>query len=105
MFHILYKVCTFPSNTSILTIKSTFKATCFSPIGPSSGLTTRTGSFTYLGSQNVLEVNEPVLLVRPDDGPIGLKHVALNVLLMVRTDVLDENINTLYKLLTSLNCS
>jgi len=34
-----------------------------------------------LGSQNVLEVNEPVLIVRPDDGPIGPKHVALYVLL------------------------
>jgi hypothetical protein len=42
-------------------------------------------------------VNEPVLIVRPDDGPIGPKHVALNVLLMVTIDVLDENINTLYK--------
>jgi len=51
-----------------------------------------------LGSQNVLEVNEPVLIARPDDGPIGLTHVALNVLLMVIIDVLDENINTLYKL-------
>jgi hypothetical protein len=39
-----------------------------------------------LGSQNVLEVNEPVLIVRPD-GLIGLKHVALNVLLMVIIDV------------------
>jgi hypothetical protein len=29
-----------------------------------------------LESQNVLEVNEPVLIVRPDDGPIGPKHVA-----------------------------
>jgi len=28
-----------------------------------------------LGSQNVLEVNGPVLIVRPDDGPIGPKHV------------------------------
>jgi len=36
-----------------------------------------------LGSQNVLEVTEPVLIIRPDDGPIGPKHVALNVLLMV----------------------
>jgi hypothetical protein len=36
-------------------------------------------------------VNEPVLIVRPDDGQIGTKHVALNVLLMVITDV-DENI-------------
>jgi hypothetical protein len=43
-------------------------------------------------------VNEPVLIVRPDDGQIGLKHVALNVLLMVTIDVLDENINTLYKI-------
>jgi hypothetical protein len=51
-----------------------------------------------LGSENVLEVNEPVLIVRPDDGPIGPKHVALYVLLMVITDVLDENINTLYKI-------
>jgi len=42
-----------------------------------------------LGSQNVPEVNEPVLIVWPDDGPIGLKHVALNVLLKVIIDVLD----------------
>jgi len=49
-----------------------------------------------LGSQNVLEVNEPVLIVRPDDGPVGLKHVALYVLLMIIIDVLDGNINTLY---------
>jgi len=59
-----------------------------------------------LGSQNVLEVNEPVLMVRPDDGSIGPKHVALYVLLMVIIDVLDENINTLYKinvLVDSLN--
>jgi len=49
-----------------------------------------------LGSQNVLEENEPVLIVRPDDGPIGPKHVALYVLLMVIIDVLDENINTLF---------
>jgi len=40
-------------------------------------------------------VNEPVLTVRPDDDPTGLKHVALYVLLMVVTDVLDGNINTL----------
>jgi len=50
-----------------------------------------------LGSQNVLEVNEPVLIVRPDNGPIGPKHVALCVLLMVIIDVLDGNINTLFK--------
>jgi len=50
-----------------------------------------------LGSQNVLEVNEPVLIQRPDDGLIGLKHVALCVLLMVIIDVLDVNINTVYK--------
>jgi hypothetical protein len=50
-----------------------------------------------LESQNVLEVNEPVLIVRPDDCPIGPKQVALNVLLIVIIDVLDENINTLYK--------
>jgi len=48
-----------------------------------------------LGSQNVLEVNEPVLIVRPDGGPIGPKHVALYVLSMVIIDVLDENINSL----------
>jgi len=30
-----------------------------------------------LGSQNVLEENEPVLVIRPDDGPIGPKHVAI----------------------------
>jgi hypothetical protein len=40
-------------------------------------------------------VNEPVLIVRPDNSPIGPKHVALYVLLMVIIDVLDENINTL----------
>ena len=51
-----------------------------------------------MGSQNVVEVNEPVLKLRPDDGPTGLKHVALNILLMVIIDVLDENINTLYKI-------
>ena len=49
-----------------------------------------------MGSQNVLDVNEPVLIVRPDDGPIQPKHVALYVLLMVITDVLDGNINTLF---------
>jgi hypothetical protein len=37
-------------------------------------------------------------MVRPDDGPIGLKHVALNVLLIATKDALDENINTLYKI-------
>ena len=50
-----------------------------------------------MGSHNVLEVNEPVLIVRPDDDPIGPKHVALRVLLMVIIDVLDVNINTVYK--------
>jgi hypothetical protein len=38
-----------------------------------------------------------ILIVRPDDGPIGAKHVALCVLLIVIIDVLDENINTLFK--------
>jgi hypothetical protein len=28
-------------------------------------------------------MTEPVFVIRPDDGPIGPKHVALNVLLMV----------------------
>ena len=41
----------------------------------------------------MLEVNEPVLIVRPDDGLIGPKHVALYVLLMlIIVGVLDENI-------------
>jgi hypothetical protein len=44
------------------------------------------------------KLNQPVLTVRPDDGPIGPKHVALNVLLMVVMDVLVGNINTLYKI-------
>jgi hypothetical protein len=35
------------------------------------------------------EVIEPVLIIRPDDGPIGPKHVALNVVLMVIKDVLN----------------
>jgi hypothetical protein len=48
-------------------------------------------------------VNEPVLIVRPDDGQIGPKPVALYVLLMVITDVLDENINTLFKFLDQLS--
>jgi hypothetical protein len=43
-------------------------------------------------------VNETVLIVRPDDGPIGPKHVALNVFVKVIIDVLDENINTSYKI-------
>jgi hypothetical protein len=42
-------------------------------------------------------VIEPVLIVRPDDGPIGPKHVALYVLLTVIIDVLAENINTVLK--------
>ena len=50
-----------------------------------------------MGSQNVLEVNEPVVIVRPDDGPIGSKHVALYVLLMVIIDVLDGNTSALFK--------
>jgi len=50
-----------------------------------------------LGSQNVLEVNEPALIVRPDDGPKGPKHVALYVLLMFIIDVLEGNINTLFR--------
>ena len=41
-------------------------------------------------------MNEPVLIVRPDDGPIGPKHVALYVLFMVIIGVLDGNINTLF---------
>jgi hypothetical protein len=49
-------------------------------------------------------VNEPVRIVRPDDGPIGPKHVALYVLLMVLIDVLDENINTLLKQKTAVLC-
>jgi len=44
-----------------------------------------------------LEVTEPILTVRPDDGLIGPKHVALYVLLMVIIDVLDGNVNTLFK--------
>jgi len=45
-----------------------------------------------LESQNVLEVNEP------DDSPIWPKHVALYVLLfMLIIDVLDGNMNTLFK--------
>jgi hypothetical protein len=51
-----------------------------------------------LGSKNVLEAKEPVFIGRSDDGPIGPKHVALNVLLMVIIDVLDTNINTWYKI-------
>jgi hypothetical protein len=50
-----------------------------------------------LGSQNILDVNEPVLILRPDDGPIGPKYVALYVLLVLIIDVLDENINNLFK--------
>jgi hypothetical protein len=44
-----------------------------------------------------MEVNEPVPIVRPDDGPIGPKHVALHVLLMIIIDVVDGNINTLFR--------
>jgi hypothetical protein len=51
-----------------------------------------------LGTQNGLKINKPVLIVRPDNGPIGPKHVALNVLLIIIIDVLDENINILYKI-------
>jgi hypothetical protein len=36
-----------------------------------------------------LEVTEPVLIIRPDDGPIGPKYVALNILLMVIIDMLE----------------
>jgi len=50
-----------------------------------------------LGFQNVLDVNERVLIVMSDDGPIGPKHVALYVLLMIIIDVLAGNINTLFK--------
>jgi hypothetical protein len=48
-----------------------------------------------------VEVNEPVLIVRPDDGPLVPKHVAIYILLMVIIDVLDENINTLLNILIS----
>jgi hypothetical protein len=51
----------------------------------------------FIHSQNVLEVTEPVLIVRSDNDPIGPKHVALYVLLMVIIDVADENINTLFR--------
>jgi len=44
------------------------------------------------------QVIKQILIVRPDDVPIGPKHVALYVLLMVIIDVLDGNINTLYKI-------
>ena len=44
IFHAQYIY--FQTNTSIITTKSTFKATYFSPIGPSSGLIIRTGSVT-----------------------------------------------------------
>jgi hypothetical protein len=40
-------------------------------------------------------VNKLVLIARPDDDPIGPKHVALYVLLIIIIDVLDKNINTL----------
>jgi hypothetical protein len=53
-----------------------------------------------LGSQNVLEVKKPVLIVRSNDGPVGLKYVALYELLMViiHVNVLDENTDILYKI-------
>jgi hypothetical protein len=45
-----------------------------------------------------ITVTEPVH-IRPDDGPIGPKHVALNVLLMVITDVLEWKYKyTLYEI-------
>ena len=47
-------------------------------------------------------MNEPVLIVRPDDGPIGPKHVALYVLLMVIIEVFGGNINTLFLRITNL---
>ena len=50
-----------------------------------------------MGSQNVLEVKEPVLIVRPDGSPKGPKHVAVYVLLKVIMDVLNGNINTRFK--------
>ena len=90
--NVLYKVFIFSSNTSIIIIiiKNTYKATCFGPIGPSSGHTKRTSSVTSSTFwENVLEVNEPVLIIRPDDGPIGPKHVALYVILVIIIDVLD----------------
>jgi hypothetical protein len=55
-----------------------------------------------LGSQNVLELNEPVLIEGPDDGQIGPKHVALNELLIVIIDVKKKKINTVYKSLGKL---
>jgi len=42
-------------------------------------------------------VNEPVLIVSPDDGLIGPKHVTVYVLSMVVIYVLDGNINTSFK--------
>jgi hypothetical protein len=56
-----------------------------------------------LGSQNVLEENEPVFIIRPDDGPIGPKHVAFYVRLMVIVGVLDKRINTVLKHLCEVN--
>jgi hypothetical protein len=92
----------------MITIKITYKMTCFSPIGAPSILTIRTGSFRVKLIANEARIvnlyknlrskllNKPVFIVRPDDGPIGPKHVALYVLLMVIIDVLDKNINTLF---------
>jgi hypothetical protein len=56
-----------------------------------------------LESQNVLEVNEPVLIVRPDDDPIGLKHVALNVLL--NFNPLNAEVNPICHLLALIRSS
>jgi hypothetical protein len=47
-------------------------------------------------------VHIPVLIVRPDDGPIGPKSASLFVLLMVVIDVFDGNINTLFLHITNL---
>jgi hypothetical protein len=46
-------------------------------------------------------MNEPVLIVRPGDGPIGSKYVALYLLLMVIIVVLDRNIFTVFNTLNA----